>query len=685
MIESGLAVVVLLVPCVVGWAAIRTYLPGRRPWSSRQLRRLVGYGFLFAAVLGLACIKIVPHWQIQLDEEQDFIMGATCASFHGCPNFGNSMNIIPVLLPPLNRYILAAIHLFSPDPRLALSLLLILHALAAVWLAVIGDELFGEPFGWVAGMWFGTHRVLIDFAAAASNGAFAPIFVVGGLWGTLRWVRGEGAVPFLVAVTCLTCAGQLHGTHLLAWAAFALVAILFRPPLPRRALWQAALIVGVMYLPSIWHALEFFGPKRPASVSVGWAIVNASMTERVQRVVASMSGVMPVGSDGSMKLAAFCLFGAIAIASGLKLPAPQRRAARALLPFFLLPLSATMAAGSGWVPRYGIGLIPSAALCAAGGVHLLAMLPSIDARPTASLARLGAGVLLVTVWTALSSGDDRYDPRLHRRTGMLLNEQIEAIRIMGEHQLRAPDLEMRVHGLAWNHWEAAPAYLGNWILGYDGEPSPAEDILITEGCEAPSAFASWQRALTWSDGSLSVVGYKRALAPIRLDIVDDRGTTVWSRDAGIPFYGQMAVYVDMDRWRRRLDPRIGYPDEIVSLPTVWTNTPGRQFRLSTTLAAGAGDRILTLLYDDVQQSKVMIGGRVREPIQRDDFGGTIGVRERYRVTADERTAELPLAVILDLADSRIPPHRIDLFEEPEGDCGGPTSSARLQPLRVAFR
>lgn len=664
-----LVLAVLAAPLAIIFGLIATYgralcappAPGERFWGEERLRRLSYLG-VFAAVLALSAAKVVPDWGMQLDEERDFILSTVCAEGHGCPLVGNEMNQLRLKLGPLNRYLLTLCVLVTPDPRFALSMLLVLHALAAAWLAAIGDRLFGWPFGVLAGALYGANFVVLEVIAAASNGAWSPLFLVCAVAGALRWIDGEPRAVVLVCAS-LAAASQLHGTNLILVAPLAIAVLWWRPPITAGALIASVAVVVAMY--STWLIYQWeTGWEDFAHVSATWMVAEGpALGARLNRIAATIGAVPALGGVTMVPLALLTLAGAAVLASGRAVAAADRPAGRTLVLLLLVPLAGTVLAGASWVNRYAVPVLAPGALAAAAAVRQLTL---GAARRDARLVRAAVAVaaILVVAGTAIAGGGLRsLDAVVEReQTQLGLAEQREAVRILGEHGFAAGDLEWRVHGLPWTRWNGGQVYLGRWLIGTASRIEPDEHAAIVGCRDVAPGFAAWRAPLTASRHVPRVVaGYHAELSPVTAEVIGPDGV-IWQSRRAVPFYGQMLHGGDGEM-RRTLDPLLAYPRDLAELQRRWMESPPRRLRLTATLAPGGGDRIIALSYDGGLRAAVRIGGepgpRLALPVTH---GGT--VHERFLVPAAARSEPLAIEALIDLPGTTMPPARIDLYEEP---------------------
>ena len=670
------------------WAALS---PGPEAFPLRG-RDLAVYAAVFLGVLALGLWKVAPHWRMQTDEERDAFIAALCGAGRACPLVGNEMNRLRLQLGPLNRYLMAACWVLTPDPRLVLTAILVLHAAAAAWAARVADSLVGAPAGLAAGLLLGTNSALLEVYPQPSNGSWVTVFLVGTLWATLRWVRGDGGVPFVAGVSCLACATQLHGTAFVFVPVAALAAWAWRPRTPRWALAVGAGVILVTLAPWLRFQLET-GWSGLRAFSASWFLTPAQGGLHGHVAAAQalpLRALAPLRSIGP--LAVLVILGVPALAWG---PAPTpavRTARRALLLFLLVPLGAAMAgaavAADYWVERYNVPYLPAAALTAAvalaapGWLRLRLRLPHGSAWGAwgAWGVRALPWVLALPAVLALAAGglgraNEEGSAWMRSRTELSLAESTEAVRVLGAHGFRAQDLETRVHGLAWNRWNGAQVYLGHWLLGVRGGMPPAEAVLVAD-CAAPAGFARWQHALTTAHRAPHVlVGYRPALGPVRLTF--ELGTNPWSYEPGTPFYMAQANPGD-GALRARLDPALGYPEGYRTLTTRWLQaTAGRtgteadrvRARLHAVLAPGGDDRAVVVLAPAGLVPEVTVAGQPRVP----EDTQTEGLEARWRtvVTAAERAAgPVAVDVVIPLERNGMPPRRLDLYEEPAVGCAG---------------
>jgi hypothetical protein len=650
-LHGGLAVVllvaVLAAPLALVVWVVSSYLVALSRGEgigTNDRRRLLSYLGLFLAVSVIGALRVVPNWGMQLDEERDFIFSAVCAAGKGCPVIGNEMNQLRIKLGPLARYLMTLCQLVTPDPRFTLSVILVLHALGAAWLAAAGDRLLGFPVGLGAGALFGFNPTLLYTIAAASNGAWSSFFLVGSVVGTLAWVRGE-ARAFVVAVTCAAVAVQSHGTNLVLLPPIALAWLCWRPPLPIATLALSAAIVGALYSP--WLLYQWQSGGRDFSfASTAWMVSEGpALIDRFARIVPIMGGV----------IATFpAVAGMVAFATG-----GWQAVGRAVLLFLALPLSAALLAGGGWSSRYGVPAIVPGAIAAAAGICLLFRKRNFGRTAAAVIALVWLGGLL------LESALVRYRPTALGAVELRLSlaEQIEAIRILGEHGFGTLDLETRVHGTAWDRWDGGQAYIGKWLIGTERRAAGAEHAVIVECERVASDFAAWQQRLTSSSRSLGhlLVGYSARLEPATVELVGPSGV-LWKRQAGLPFYGQM-VHGGDSQLRAIFDPKLAYPPEFGDLLLASKDASGAKMKISTRLAPAAEDRTIALLYDPGMRAVVTVGGAPRGSIEPAAAAGT-SMRERFLVKASERLSDVAFEATIDLPAAMAPPHRVDLYEEP---------------------
>ena len=619
------------------------------------------YALLFGAVLGLCLWKVAPAWRMQNDEERDQLIAALCGLGRACPLVGNEMNRLRVQLGPLNRYFMAAGFLASRDPRVMLGAILALHALAAAWAARIGDALFGAPAGLAAGVALGTHPVLLDTYAQPSNGSWVTLFLVATVGCTLRWLRGEGGVPFVGAVTALACATQLHGTAL-EFAPIVLgLGLYYRPRTPRWALAAAAAVAALMYLPWLWFQLDSRGSGFRA-LSLAWILGGASGPANGPAPGLAARLVAPFRSLGPT---------AWLVAPGLLALLPGRDPARrGLLAFAAAPLAISLAgaAASGglWADRYCEVFLPGVTLAAFAWVRLVR-----ERAPRARWALAAAGALASVALgaAALARANPRGEALGRSRTQVSLAEDIEAVRALGARGFRTQDLETRVHGKAWARWTSARVYLGTWLLGPTSAPAPAGHALLGE-CAAPASFALWQQPLARGPGVRHhLIGYRPSLGPARVE-VDLGDGPPWALDDALPFLIERINAGD-GRMRRMVDPALAFPPAFDALTSRWLR-PRRApalFRVSAAVAHCAPDRWVTLLAPQDLPPAVSVNGAARAPDAALEEAGE--VRYRLRLTAAE-CARAPVEVRAEFAlpPGAMLPRRVDLYEEPAADCAG---------------
>lgn len=660
-----LPLLVTLLPLLV--AALSLWAHARRPaWaglpavSPRPLRALdtVLYALLFGAVLAVCFWKVSPHWRMQNDEERDQIIAALCGMGRACPLVGNEMNRLRVQLGPLNRYFMTAGFLVSPDPRVSLGLILVLHALAAAWAARTADSLFGMPAGLAVGVLLGTHPVLLDTYAQPSNGAWVMLFLVATIGLTLRWLRGDGGVPFVGAVTALVCAMQLHGTAL-EFAPIVLgLGVYYRPRTPRWALAAAAVVAGVMYLPWLWFqfASDWSGFR---AFSLAWVLRGSTATGPTlglgDRLLAPLRSLGPA--------AFFVVPGMLSLVPGRD---PARRGLLAFAAFPLgISLAGALASGGLWADRYCVVFLPGVTLAA------LAWVGVVRARfpravwwlvPAVALASAGLGR------DALRRANPPHEIRGRSQTQVSLAEDIEATRALGERGLRTEDLDHRVHGKAWPRWTSARSYLGFWLLGRRRAAPPPEHVLVSECAVADASFARWQRPLRRGPGVRHhLVGYLPALGPARVT-VDLGDGTPWALDDGLPFFSEQQ-YVGDSRLRALLDPALAYPRAFGELTSRWLghHPGGTRMRVQAALSHCTGERYVTLLAPLDFPPTLMVDGAPRAA----DVTLADADEVRYRIYVPR--AACTEATVVIAAEFQVPPgamlpRRVDLYEEPYPGC-----------------
>ena len=660
-----LPLLVTLLPLLV--AALSLWAHARRPaWAGLPAvdpqplrpRDAALYALLFGVVLAVCFWKVAPQWRMQNDEERDQMIAALCGLGRACPLVGNEMNRLRVQLGPLNRYFMTAGFLVSHDPRVSLGLILGLHALAATWAARLADSLVGAPAGLAVGLLLGTHPVLLDTYAQPSNGAWVTLFLVATLGLTLRWLRGDGGVPFVGAVTALVCATQLHGTALeLAPIALGL-GIYYRPRTPRWALAAAAVVAAVMSLPWLWFqfASDWSGFR---AFSLAWVLRGSTATGPAPGLDVRL--LAPLRSLGPLAL--------LVVPGMLSLVPGRDPARRGLLAFAALPLGISLAgaAASGglWVDRYCVVFLPGVTLAALAWVRV------VRARAPRAWWIVAPAVTLVSVGLgadALRRSSPAHEVLVRSRTQVSLAEDIEATRALGERGLRTEDLDHRVHGKAWPRWTSARTYLGFWLLGRRRAPPPPEHVLVSECAVADRSFARWQRPLVHGPGQRHhLVGYLPALGPARVE-VDLGDGEPWAIDDGLPFFSEQQ-YVGDSRLRARLDPALAYPRAFEAL-TSRAQGPRRgatRLRVRAALSHCAGERFVTLLAPREFAPTITVDGAPRAPDQTLEDAGDV----RYRVHVPR--AACAAAAVAIAAEFAVPPgamlpRRVDLYEEPFPAC-----------------
>jgi hypothetical protein len=115
--------------------------------------------------------------------------------------------------------------------------------------------------------------------------------------------------------------------------------------------------------------------------------------------------------------------------------------------------------------------------------------------------------------------------------------------------------------------------------------------------------------------------------------------------------------------RALFDPQLAYPAEFADLQARWPSDQAIEVRLSTTLAPGHDDRVITLAYDNGLNATITFGGAARQRLEPAASLGEI-VRERYLVRAAERGTEVAIEALLHAPQGASVPHRFDLYEEP---------------------
>lgn len=660
-----LPLLVTLLPLLV--AALSLWAHLRRPaWAglpavdTRPLRALDAalYALLFGAVLGLCFWKVSPQWRMQNDEERDQMIAALCGMGRACPLVGNEMNRLRVQLGPLNRYFMTAGFLVSPDPRVSLGMILALHALATTWAARIADSLFGLPAGLAVAVVLGTHPVLLDTYAQPSNGSWVPLFLVATIGLTLRWLRGDGAVPFVGAVTALVCAMQLHGTAM-EFAPIVLgLGLLYRPRTPRWALAAAAVVAAVMYLPWLWFQLDS-GWSGFRAFSLAWVLSGSTATGPSLSLGARL--LAPLRSLGPVAL--LIVPGMLSLLPGRD---PEKRG---LLAFAAIPLGISLAgaAASGglWADRYCVVFLPGVTLAALGWVRL------VRHWSPRAMWLVAPALMLASAWVgadALRRIARPHEVLERSRTEVSLAEDIEATRILGSHGLRTEDLDRRVHGLAWPRWTSARTYLGFWILGRSRTPPPPEHVLMSDCAVTDPTFARWQRPLLRGPGQRHhLVGYLPSLGPARVE-VDLGDGAPWALDDGLPFFSDQQ-YVGDHRLRVMLDPALAWPEAFGDLTTRWLRPrpAGVRMRVRASLSRCAAERYVTLLAPREYAAALTVDGRPRAPDRTmEDAGET-----RYRIHVPRSAcaeATVVIAAELQVPPGMMLPRRVDLYEEPYPGC-----------------
>jgi len=667
-----LPLLVTLLPLLVAafsvWAHLRrpawAGLPPAAQPVARRLLALSPYALVFGLVLGVCLWKLAPHWRMQTDEERDQLMAALCGTGRACPLVGNEMNRLRVQLGPLNRYLMTAAFVVHRDPRTTLVAIVVCHALAVAWAARLADSLFRAPAGLGVALLLGVHPVLMESYLQPSNGPWVTLPLVATVALTLRWLRGDGGVPLVGAVTALTCAMQLHGTAMELAPIVLALGVIYRPRTPRWALIASAAVVAVMYLPWLWFQFisDWSGFR---AFSLGWVLGGSSSTAIPNgpppglgvRLLAPLKSVGPA---------------ALLLVPGMTALWPGRDAERrGLLAFALVPLAISLAGaaatGGLWADRYCVVFLPAVTLAALGWVRLAwQWLPraSWALVPVVPLACAGAAAL------SLRENPNPYDVDERSRTQVSLSEDIEATRVLASHGFRNQDLDHRVHGKPWARWTSARTYLGHWIIGPRSTPAPAEHALATECAVSDPAFARWQRALAPGPGVRHhLVGYRPALDPARLE-VDLGDGPAWTLEDGVPFFMEQMHGGD-SRLRGMVDPALAYPTAFGMLNTRWLQRRAgdARMRVVARLTRCEGERFVTLLLPRSHVPTFTVGGAARTPDER--LEAVDEVRYRIHPTPAE-CAAAPIEIVAEIAlpPMMSAPRRIDLYEEPYPACAG---------------
>jgi len=667
-----LPLLVTLLPFLVAGFSVWAHL--RRPaWAglppatqpvARRLLALSPYALIFGLVLGVCLWKLAPHWRMQIDEERDQLMAALCGTGRACPLVGNEMNRLRIQLGPLNRYLMTATFLAHRDPRTTLVVLAVCHALAMAWAARLADSLFRAPAGLGVALLLGVHPVLMESYLQPSNGPWVTLPLVATIALTLRWLRGDGGVPLVGAVTALTCAMQFHGTAMELAPIVVVLGLVYRPRTPRWALVAAAAVVAVMYLPWLWFQF-ISGWSGFRAFSLSWVLGGSSSTAMPNgpppglgvRLLAPLKSVGPA---------------ALILAPGMAALWPGRDPERrGLLAFALVPLAISLAGaaatGGLWADRYCIVFLPAVTLAAFGWVRL-----AWRWQPRASWALVPVVALAGARSAELSlrENPNPHDVISRSRTQVSLSEDIEATRVLAAHGFRSQDLAHRVHGKPWARWTSARAYLGYWIIGPRSSPAPAEHALATECAVNDPAFARWQRALAPGPGIRHhLVGYRPTLSPARLEIDLGDGAP-WSLDDGLPFFMEQMHGGD-SRLHGMVDPVLAYPEAFATLNTRWLQRRNgdARMRVVTRLTRCEGDRFVTLLATRSHVPTFTVGGAARTPDAT--LEAVDEVRYRIRPTPAE-CAAAPVEIVAEivLPPMMSAPRRIDLYEEPSPGCDG---------------
>ena len=658
----------LLVAAFSVWAHLRrpawAGLPPATQPVARRLLALSPYALIFGLVLGVCLWKLAPHWRMQNDEERDQLMAALCGTVRACPLVGNEMNRLRIQLGPLNRYLMTATFLANRDPRTTLVVLAVCHALAMAWAARLADSLFRAPAGLGVALLLGFHPVLMESYLQPSNGPWVTLPLVATIALTLRWLRGDGGVPLVGAVTALTCAMQFHGTTMELAPIVLVLGVVYRPRTPRWALVAAAAVVAVMYLPWLWFQFisDWSGFR---AFSLSWLLGGSSSTAIPNGPPPGL-GVRLLGPLESVGPAALLLApGMVALWPGRD---PERRG---LLAFALVPLAISLAGaaatGGLWADRYCIVFLPAVTLAAFGWVRLAWRWLPRAARalvPVVSLACAWASA------QSLRENPNPHDVTLRSRTQVSLSEDIEATRVLAAHGFRSQDLAHRVHGKPWARWTSGRVYLGYWIIGPRSTPAPAEHALATECAVSDPAFARWQRALAPGPGVRHhLVGYRPTIAPARLEIDLGDGPP-WSLDDGLPFFMEQMHGGD-SRLHGMVDPGLAYSEAFAMLNTRWLQRRNgdARMRVVTRLTRCEGERFVTLLSPRSYVPTFTVGGVARTPDA--SLEAADEVRYRIRPTPAE-CAAAPVEIVAEivLLPMVSPPRRVDLYEEPSRGCDG---------------
>ncbi len=236
------------------------------PWRGRRAEGEKSSRHPWATAIGLLTIAVIAIWfsygttinfrAITEEHELPVLFADHCAQGLGCPLAGQQVSSGGFHLGPLYFVILTACRYLSHDLDVPYGLVLGTHAIAAAVAALLGNRLYGNPWGYLAGLFLALCPSLARGFIYLTHVNFVPLPMIGFIGGLLYLARGGGDRPFFVAAASLAAATQLHAITAVFLPSLLFTALGSRRRLSRRGWLAGSAAWLVLYAPWIVYNFE---------------------------------------------------------------------------------------------------------------------------------------------------------------------------------------------------------------------------------------------------------------------------------------------------------------------------------------------------------------------------------------------------------------------------------------------
>ncbi len=609
-----------------------------------------------ATGIGLVAIAAVAIWfsygttidfrVLTEEHELPILFADHCAHGLGCPLAGQQVSSGGVRLGPLYFVILTACRYFSHDLDVPFGLILGAHAIAAAVAVLLGNRLYGTPWGYLAGLIVALCPSLARMFLYLTHVNFVPLPMIGFIGGLLYLARDGGNRPFFVAAASLAAATQLHAITAVFLPSLLFTALRSRPRPSRRGWLAGGAAWLVLYAPWIVYNFESGFRDFAKATLAGWPGESQPFLEAWIVPPWMLIGVplLALGFDALSR----------------RSPAADRAVARALLLAFVLPPAAFLCLPT-WRWQY---TAPFLLILPFAWIHALRA-PLTWIRSTAS-RRLSPVALanLVCAAVTLILLQDGLGHRAPMPSGLpVWREERSMVQTLERRALRVDDIATRVEGFAWPGLTPNP---GVFVQQEFAPPpqslTPRDRVLLIEDCLAMShSFAAWQEVVASLGRPHLLGGYQSDLTAVSAKLVGGQAI-LWSGTPSLPIFAPSS----RETIRQALGETTLAHDSLgAQLLRSWLNLPQVELQIHTSLLPGNEDRVVVIAHDPITTVAAEVDGAPAAPFEAILNGNQV-LHERFLIEASRRHHAVPIQLIAQRTAPTFP--FITLYEEPHPRC-----------------